>query len=38
MGKGELEGEKLKHGRGLGDAGWGRDRRESDGRENRVGR
>ena len=33
VGNGELEGEKLKHGRGIGDAAWGRDQRESDGGE-----
>ena len=30
--------ERVRHGRGIGDAGWGRDGRESDGGERGVGR
>ena len=36
VGKGELGGEMVRHGRGIGKAGWGRDGRESDGGERRV--
>ena len=31
VGKGELGGERVRHGRGIRDARWGRDGRESDG-------
>ena len=29
--KGELRGERVRHGKGIGDGGWGRDGKESDG-------
>ena len=37
VGKGELGGERVRHGRGIGDASWGRDGRESDGGERGIG-
>ena len=37
VGKGELGGERVRHGRGLGDAAWGRDGRESAAGERGVG-
>ena len=37
VGKGELGGEMIRHGRGIGDAGWDKDGRESDGRETGCG-
>ena len=33
VGKGELGGERVRHGRGIGDAGWYRDGRVCDGGE-----
>ena len=38
VGKWELGGESIRHGRGIGDAGWGRDGRERDGGERKAGR
>ena len=38
MGKRELGGEGVRHGRGIGEAGWGRDGKENDGGETGVGR
>ena len=38
VGKRELGGERVSHGRGIGDAGWDRDGRESDGAERGVGK
>ena len=38
VGKGELGDESIRHGREIGDAGWGRNGRESDGGEWGVGR
>ena len=37
VGKGELGGERVRHGKGIGDAGWDRDGRESDGGERGAG-
>ena len=36
--KGELGGERIRHGRGIGDAGWDSDGRESESGERGVGR
>ena len=38
VGNGELGGERVRHGKRIGDAGWGRDGRESDGGMRGVGR
>ena len=38
VGKIELGGERFRHGKGIGDAGWGRDGIESDGGKRGVGR
>ena len=38
VGKGELGCKRVRHGRGIRDAVWGRDGRESDGWEKGVGR
>ena len=37
VGKGENGGKRVMHGRGVGDGGWGRDGRDSDGGERGVG-
>ena len=38
VGKGELGGERVRHGKGIGEAGWGSDGRESDGGDRGDGR
>ena len=37
VGKGDLGCKRVRHGRGIGEAGWNRDVRESDGGERGVG-